>query len=110
MLLVPIWRSCSFGSSPLVVGLSRMRPPPAAFNSLLVDVLVQMPHAVCLGFDFDAVSGWIHGYDAVDSPTELSRGEYGARVGVPRILDLLDRLDVTATFFTPGHTIESYLR
>ena len=67
-----------------------------------------MVHAVCLGFDFDAVSGWIHGYDATDSPTKLSRGEYGARVGVPRILDVLDRLAVTATFFTPGHTIESY--
>jgi peptidoglycan/xylan/chitin deacetylase (PgdA/CDA1 family) len=67
-----------------------------------------MTHAVCLGFDFDAVSGWIHGYGATDSPTKLSRGEYGARVGVPRILDLLDRLDVPATFFTPGHTIESF--
>lgn len=67
-----------------------------------------MAHAVCLAFDFDAVSGWIHDYDAADSPTALSRGEYGARVGVPRVLDLLDRHDVTATFFTPGHTIESY--
>lgn len=67
-----------------------------------------MRYSVCLGFDFDAVSGWIHGYDAADSPTTLSRGEYGAEVGVPRILDLLDRLDVPATFFTPGHTIESY--
>ena len=67
-----------------------------------------MVHAVCLGFAFDAVSGWIHGHGATDSPTKLSRGEYGARVGVPRILDVLDRLDVRATFFTPGHTIESY--
>lgn len=67
-----------------------------------------MSHTVCLGFDFDAVSGWIHGYGATDSPTKLSRGTYGARVGVPRLLDLLDRVDVTATFFTPGHTIESF--
>lgn len=67
-----------------------------------------MVHAVCLGFDFDAVSGWIHGYGATDSPTKLSRGEYGARVGVPRILEVLADLDVPATFFTPGHTIESY--
>lgn len=63
---------------------------------------------VCLGFDFDAVSIWIHGYDAADSPTKLSRGEYGADVAVPRILDLLDGLDVPATFFTPGHTVDSF--
>lgn len=63
---------------------------------------------VCLGFDFDAVSVWIHAFDAADSPTKLSRGEYGANVAVPRILDLLERLGVSATFFTPGHTIESF--
>ncbi|RAW45006.1 polysaccharide deacetylase [Halorubrum sp. 48-1-W] len=63
---------------------------------------------VCLGFDFDAVSVWIHGYGAENSPTKLSRGEYGATVAVPRILDLLDKLDVEATFFTPGHTIDSF--
>ena len=63
---------------------------------------------VCLCFDFDAVSGWIHGYEATDSPTKLSRGRYGARVATPRILELLDRLDAPATWFTPGHTIESF--
>lgn len=63
---------------------------------------------VCLGFDFDAVSVWIHAFDAADSPTKLSRGEYGVDVGVPRVLDLLDRLDVRGTFFTPGHTIDSF--
>ena len=63
---------------------------------------------VCLGFDFDAVAVWLHGYDALDSPTKRSRGEYGANVAVPRLLDLLDREGVTATFFTPGHTIESF--
>lgn len=63
---------------------------------------------VCLGFDFDAVSVWIHAYGGRESPTKLSRGEYGATVAVPRILDLLDRTGVPATFFTPGHTIESF--
>lgn len=63
---------------------------------------------VCLCFDFDAVSVWLHGYGATDSPTKLSRGRYGATVAAPRILDLLDRLDVRATWFTPGHTIESF--
>ena len=38
----------------------------------------------------------------------LARGEYGARVGVPRVLDLLDRHGLRATFFVPGHTVESF--
>jgi peptidoglycan/xylan/chitin deacetylase (PgdA/CDA1 family) len=38
----------------------------------------------------------------------LSRGEYGARVGVPRILHLLTRYNLPATFFIPGHTVESF--
>src|SRR6202795_18482 len=36
------------------------------------------------------------------SPGQLSQGEYGSRVGVPRILDLLKRHDIKASFFVPG--------
>jgi peptidoglycan-N-acetylglucosamine deacetylase len=61
---------------------------------------------VCLSFDFDALSVWF-GYERT-TPAMLARGEYGARVGVPRILDLLDRHSVHATFFVPGHTVESF--
>jgi len=63
---------------------------------------------VCLSFDFDALSVWF-GYERT-TVAMLNRGEYGARVGVPRVLDLLDRHDVRATFFVPGHTIESFPR
>jgi peptidoglycan-N-acetylglucosamine deacetylase len=63
---------------------------------------------VCLSFDFDAMSVWF-GYEHT-TPAMLNRGEYGARVGVPRVLDLLDRHDIRATFFVPGHTIESFPR
>jgi len=62
---------------------------------------------VCLTFDFDALSVWLGGYSVV-TPAMLSRGEFGARVGVPRILELLRRYDIRATFFTPGHTVESF--
>src|SRR5215475_10024158 len=61
---------------------------------------------VCLSFDFDALSVWL-AYDLV-TPAMLNRGEYGARVGVPRILELLDRHSLKATFFVPGHTVESF--
>ncbi|MGW3953133.1 polysaccharide deacetylase family protein [Streptomyces sp. NPDC004752] len=49
----------------------------------------------------DAMSSWINkGHRSVAT---LSRGEYSAYV-IPRILDLLARHDVTATFFIPGHS------
>jgi peptidoglycan/xylan/chitin deacetylase (PgdA/CDA1 family) len=38
----------------------------------------------------------------------LQRGEYGARVGVPRLLTLLEQYQLPATFFIPGHTVESF--
>ena len=65
-----------------------------------------MTSTVCLTFDFDALSVWL----AYDRPTQamLRRGEYGARVGVPRVLDFLAREELTATFFVPGHTVESF--
>jgi len=61
---------------------------------------------VCLSFDFDALSVWF-GYERT-TPAMLARGEYGARVGIPRVLDLLERHGVRATFFVPGHTVESF--
>jgi peptidoglycan/xylan/chitin deacetylase (PgdA/CDA1 family) len=38
----------------------------------------------------------------------MSRAEFGPKVGVHRILDLLDRYEIKATFFVPGHTAERY--
>ena len=63
---------------------------------------------VCLTFDFDALSAWL-AYDNV-TPAMLHRGEYGARVGVPRVLGFLERERLPATFFVPGHTAESFPR
>ena len=66
-----------------------------------------MPHStLCLSFDFDAMSVWF-GYKNV-TLAMLYRGEYGAQVGVPRVLDLLKSYDLPATFFIPGHTIDSF--
>lgn len=61
----------------------------------------------CLTFDFDATSLWVTTFRQATA-TPLSRGEYGARVGVPRLLDLLSRKSISATFFTPAHTAVSY--
>src|SRR5688500_12189798 len=61
---------------------------------------------VCLSFDFDAISIWLGSYGA-RSPSMISRGEFGV-VGVERILRLLERRAIPATFFVPGHTAETY--
>jgi len=65
------------------------------------------PHWVCLTFDFDAICVWLASHYG-QTPARFSRGEYGARVAVPRILSLLKKYDLPATFFVPGHTVESF--
>ena len=62
---------------------------------------------VNLGFDFDSSSVWMESFQK-NSPVYISRGEYGALVCVPRILDLLDQYHIKATFFVPGHTLDTY--
>ncbi len=42
------------------------------------------------------------------SPSAVSRGEFSGRVAVPRVLDVLKRESVTASFFVPGITIEAW--
>ena len=61
--------------------------------------------AVSLTFDFDAESAWLGAFK-VDTPSALSRGAYGAFEGVPRVLRLLDKYSLPATFFVPGYTAE----
>lgn len=63
--------------------------------------------AVNIGADFDAHALWMGTFD-LTSPSYLSRGEFGAEVGVPRILALLERYDVKATFCTPTHTMVTF--
>jgi peptidoglycan/xylan/chitin deacetylase (PgdA/CDA1 family) len=64
------------------------------------------PATVCLTFDFDALCIWI-GPRSSNSPSAISRGEF-AVVGVQRILEVLAGRNIKATFFIPGHTVETY--
>jgi peptidoglycan-N-acetylglucosamine deacetylase len=63
--------------------------------------------AVNLGVDFDAQSLWLGAFN-MPTPAMMARGEFGAEVGVPRILELYERFGVRSTFFTPGHTIDTF--
>ncbi len=62
---------------------------------------------VCISFDFDAISVWMGSFGQA-TPTAISRGEFAAEVAAPRILDLLEREDVPATWFIPGLDAETY--
>jgi peptidoglycan/xylan/chitin deacetylase (PgdA/CDA1 family) len=55
---------------------------------------------VALSFDSDHETGTLR--EGSTSPGRLAQGEYGARAGVPRILEMLRRHDLRASFFVPG--------
>jgi peptidoglycan/xylan/chitin deacetylase (PgdA/CDA1 family) len=56
--------------------------------------------AVALSFDSDHESWELR--DGAQSLSRLSQGEYGARAAIPRILALLKKHGVPATFFVPA--------
>ena len=63
---------------------------------------------VAFGVDVDAVAGWLGSYGGENSPDDISRGMFAGEVGVPRILRLFERYDLRATWFVPGHSIETF--
>jgi peptidoglycan/xylan/chitin deacetylase (PgdA/CDA1 family) len=56
--------------------------------------------AVCLSFDVDNESFTLARGDT--APVTLSAGEYGATKGLPRVLDMLDRHKIAASFYIPA--------
>lgn len=61
---------------------------------------------VSLTFDVDGMSSWI-GTAKSKNPSVVSRGEFTV-VATPRILALLKRKGIHATFFVPGHTAYAF--
>ena len=62
--------------------------------------------AAALSFDLDNETTSLR--DGNLSPGELSQGEYGSRVAVGRILALLDKYQIKATFFIPAVVAKLY--
>lgn len=56
--------------------------------------------AVALSFDSDHETPSLR--DGETSPGEMAAGEYGARAGTPRILELLRRFEAPASFYVPA--------
>ena len=63
--------------------------------------------AVVLSFDVDAESGYVFRYpeEAANRLDEMEERRFGVRTGLPRILRLLERYRLPATFYVPGYTI-----
>ena len=120
VVLIGLLPGCSSPSAQPAQS-SRQPPAPAAVNPITVDSTEEQirqavgtarvgrrltpkawPNgarvAVCLSFDVDNELL----QRANPLPVPLSVGEYGATTSVPRILDLLDRHQVPATFFIPA--------
>src|SRR5437867_12812909 len=119
VVLIGLLPGCSSPSAQ--PAQSSRQPPAAAVNPITVDSTEEQirqavatarvgrkltpktwPNearvAVCLSFDVDNELL----QRANPLPVPLSVGEYGATTSVPRILDLLDRHQVPATFFIPA--------
>jgi peptidoglycan/xylan/chitin deacetylase (PgdA/CDA1 family) len=63
--------------------------------------------AVCLSPDFDAQSVWMSTFRS-HSQSLMSRGEFGAEVGTPRLLETFDRFGITTTWCVPTHTMQTF--
>jgi peptidoglycan/xylan/chitin deacetylase (PgdA/CDA1 family) len=62
---------------------------------------------VTISVDFDAETLW-SGTFKLTTPSPLSRGDYDIRAGVPRILKLLEKHQLPATFMVPGQVIDDH--
>lgn len=69
-----------------------------------------MAKNITCGFsvDVDAVAAWLGTFGGADSPHDISRGLFAGEVGTPRLLDFFDRFGIKATWFMPGHSIETF--
>lgn len=64
---------------------------------------------VILTFDLDGETLWrCRDPENANRPVTLSQGRYGPETGLPRILKLLDKYGIRATFFIPGFTVQQY--
>lgn len=67
--------------------------------------------AVSFTFDVDGEVVWLSKVSqnpAFGNPVVRSLGDFGPRVGVPRILELLEKYKIKACFFIPGQIVEKY--
>jgi len=65
--------------------------------------------AVAFTIDVDAETFWFsRRMDSLNSVNLMAEGGYDPKVGVPRLLAMLDRQNVKSTFFIPGWVVEHH--
>lgn len=65
---------------------------------------------VCIGVHVDAVGGWLGSYGGQDSPNDIQRGMFAGEVGMPRLNKMLTDRNLPATWFIPGHSMETFAK
>lgn len=60
------------------------------------------------GVDIDAIAGWLGSYKGDDSTSDISRGYFAGTIGVERLLKMFDKYNMKATWFIPGHSLETF--
>ncbi|KAL9111909.1 MAG: hypothetical protein Q9227_003759 [Pyrenula ochraceoflavens] len=60
------------------------------------------------GVDIDAVAGWLGSYGGEDSTSDMSRGLFAGTIGTRRLLKLFDKYNIKASWFIPGHSLETF--
>lgn len=63
---------------------------------------------VIYGVDIDAVGGWLGSYGGEDSPSDIQRGMFAGEIAVPRMLEMFRRYGIPASWFIPGHSLETF--
>ena len=89
------------------------KPGPGLASSSVPPQPISWPQgmtaAACLTFDMDAEAAVLTAdISSINRMTPMSHQSYGPLVGVPRILSLLKRHEITATFFVPGYSAHRY--
>ena len=52
--------------------------------------------------------GWLGSYGGEDSTSDISRGLWAGTHGTRRMLKLFEKYNIKATWFIPGHTLETF--
>ena len=59
--------------------------------------------------DVDCCSAWLNtGNGSQPDASSMSRGLFGANVGLDRLLKFFDKHQIKGTFNIPSHTVESF--
>ncbi|KAH2332469.1 hypothetical protein KXW28_001887 [Aspergillus fumigatus] len=100
-----LWKE-SDPSNPKATSLARTQSIPQSLSPPKRNKI-----RVAVSIDLDAVSGWLGtGHHPDNILADYSAGFFAAKVGVPRLLRMLAKLNLAnrCTWFIPGHSAESF--